>query len=448
MKFSSHIDKAIWITADKILLATYGIVFVKLSLTYLSAESFGIYVIVYNSIFLLVSNFAASFTLQPMMKYVAENRCYKGILPTAALLSIAFYAIIIGTVTVLHEPLAKLFVDEPFSVTSLNHGLSLLPILALSFLPRQFAIFLLQANYRVIAIFFIDLVFIATAILSIVIMDWGSGLAQASDLIYCTIYGYAASSLVAFCVIFPILKKDMRPTTDNAKKIVTFGSFTLLNSWNHSVYEQLDNYVIIALLTPRDLGIYSAAKIFTRVFQLSTQIVQSLVIPVLSRQYARNAWDIVKTIFEKAVCFTTVTLLPISLLFVFLGPWIMSFVAGGTEFEDAAVVLQLSSLLILITPLASMIGSVYLAADKMKIAGLVSFVSIAINLVTTYVMTQFFDVRGTILGQIIAGLVINSIHIYWLRKLGLLHFNWIDMFLRIRDVKGFLTDYLTSRNRK
>lgn len=440
MKFSAHIDKAFWTALDKVLTVAFGFVFMKVSLLYLPVEEWGIFSILYNAIFLLLVNLGSSFALQPLMKFAAETEDTDKIVSVALILNAAFMAVAIAVVLIARDWLALWFASNASEAASIQSAIAAFPLLAAAFFFRNFLIYILQAKYHVIRILIIDGIYFACALGLMAYAIRTGSLATASDLFSINIYAYAISSFAALILSARFLKLRWDEFTMTLKKFWNFGSYGLIGSVGNNIYEQIDHYIIISLLTPRELGVYAAAKIFLRVFSVFTQIIQNLLIPVLSRQFARNAKEIVTVIFEKAVCFSTLSILPLSLIYLFLPELLFGLITKSAEFSSGPAVIRWSALMVLIVPWSSAFGCVYVAANQMRLVTFVNLYAVAINAAITWLMVQTMGVQGAVVALLISSAGFNFVHAHLFKVRNIMTFSWTNVIRRVRDVKNFFID--------
>lgn len=449
MQFSKHIDKAFWIFADKLLTVIFGFLFIRLSLSAIPIEEWGIFSILYYSLFLLIINFGSSLALQPMMKFLAESDDNQTLITAGFIINLLFLALALFVIYFFDDFFVRWFASNAQEGVSIKRTIAWLPVLMVSFVFRNFFIYIFQAKYQVIRIFFIDGVYFISTIALFYAFQTINILSGAADLILINIISYGLSSLTSIALGIQYLKISFREIKHACRKILDFGCFNLVSSIANNIYEQLDQYIVITLLNPKELGIYASMKIFLRIFSVFTQIVQNLLIPVLSRQFANKAREVIMVLFEKAVCFSTIALIPLGLSYLLFPEILLKIITDKGEILDHAVILQIASGFIVFIPWASVFGCVYVAANKMKLALLVNIAAFAINLFFVFFMTKLFGLYGTISGTVISGILVTAINIFIIQKTALVDIRPLSIALRIRDIKYFINDFLTpSKERK
>ncbi len=438
MKFSEHLGKGVWTVTDKVMTVFFGLYFMKLSISSLPVEEYGIFTIIYQSVFLVIVNFGSSFALQPMMKFSAETNDYRSIMTAGLLMNAAFLMIAIGGAIACEPLLVSWFSANLNDAASLSELILLLPLMAVSFFARNYILYILQAKYDLFKLVVIDTIYFLAAIGLMHYMIAEQSLKNAADLFTINIYAYALSSIAAFFITWKYWRFCFRGLASQVKRMYDFGKFSLMSAFANNIYEQSDNYMIISLLSPRELGIYAVAKTFLRVFLLFSQIAQSLLVPVLSRQFARNAKDIILTICEKAVCFSVVLLLPVSAVFILFAGTIIRIMTPNPDFSEAAVIIQWSALLSLFVPWNSVFGCVYVAANQMKTAFYINAATIFLNLFFSWILISLMGVQGAILSVIIINIVAVFLNKWILKRNQLLDITLYRVLCRVSDIKHFI----------
>lgn len=438
MKFSEHIDKGVWTVADKVLTVLFGLYFMKLSISNLPVEEYGLFTIIYQSVFLMIINFGASFALQPMMKFSAETDDFRSIMSAGLLMNAVFMVASVGIVLICEPLLVAWFSSGQSDADSLSRLIMMLPLLTVSFFVRNFILYMLQAKYDLIRLLIIDVVYFASAIGLMHYTIAQNELKNAADLLMINVYAYAVSSVTAFVITTKYWKLGVSGLFSEIKRLYDFGKFSLMSAFANNVYEQTDNYMIISLMSPRELGVYAVAKTFLRVFLIFSQIVQSLLVPVLSRQFAREAKDIILVICEKAVCFSIVLLLPVSVVFLLFAGTILRIMTPNPDFNEAAVIIQWSAILSLFVPWNSVFGCVYVAANRMKTAFYINAAAIFLNLTFSWVLISFMGVQGAVLSVILINIVVAVLNKQILKQILLLDISLIRVVKRLSDIKHFV----------
>lgn len=438
MQFSHHIDKGFWTVADKGLTVLFGLYFMKLAVTHLPATEFGLFTLVYQSFFLLVVNFTASFALQPMLKYAAESDDIRTTMTTGLLMHIGFFSVVM-IVLMAFQPLLIAWTASAASEAAVLSGLfRLLPLLAVAFFIRNHVLYILQAKYHLIRLFLINLVYFITAI---GLLHWQIAehtLNNAADLMHINIVAYAISSAVALLLTLSYWQLTLTGFRRKCREMFDFGKYSLLSALTNNIYEQTDNYIIITLLSPRELGIYAVAKTLMRAYLVFSQVVQALLIPVLSRQYARKATEMIQTICEKAICFSTIALLPMGLAFLFFGPWLISLLTQQAEYAEAGPIIQISAALAIFVPWNAVFGCAYIAAARMVYAAWVNLMTILMNVVFSFFLISWLGLYGVIFALILVHWLTAVINAFVLKKTGIMDLSLLRVFGRIKDIKNFI----------
>jgi lipopolysaccharide exporter len=361
VELGKHLSKGVWGLADKTLPVIYGLGYVFLVIRVLPEEEFGNFVLL-QEIFLIISGLATAFALQPLLKYAAEeNADIASVVTIAFWLNFGFTALSAALVVALSAPLGAVL-HSP----SLPPLLAYVPAMLGASIVRNFTLTLLQSGFRIREVFWVDAAHFLGAPLLVWIFSRMHIFDSAMDLIVINIISLGASSIVGLVLARPLMRWRLRPRAEARKKMWKYGTYSLGGIASYLVYTKADTFILAAFTGPIQVAVYNSAKVFTRVFDMITQVVQMLVLPAVSRLSSQGDHPRLTALVEKAILFSTVMMIPVSLLFLF-GPGLLVQILYGGRYAGAIPILQIFALLSFVVPLLAVGSNTLMGLGRAKV---------------------------------------------------------------------------------
>lgn len=430
MKLSDHLGKGLWGAADKGLPVIYGLGYVALVIRVLPEVELGNFALI-QTIFLIVSGLATGFALHPLLKFASEERSDKSeLIGTALSLYVLFIAICSIFAVLFREPFGRLL-----NSTALGDLLLYLPALLFASFIRNFTLVLLQTRLRIQHVFWTDAVHFLGAIALVYLWSKLNLFDSAYDLVVINLISLGSSSLVGLALSRGLLDVSWKPTAKYVKLFWNYGKFVFGGLLSYLFYSNADYFFLSAFTGPAQVGVYNAVKTFVRIFDTMQQVIQMFILPGASRLSSIGDSRALKALTEKAICFGTIALLPIFLLFVLFARPLMSVVSDG-RFVDAAPLLQLFGLLSFVTAANAVASNVLLGLGHAKEGFLLS---ITVLVVSTMFYLLFVPLWGA-LGATV-GYLASSVLLTWLtvRKVqAFVPFTFREVVARMDDVTQFV----------
>lgn len=375
MEFGKHLSKGLWGIASKALPVVYGIGYVVLVIRVLPEEEFGNFVLI-QEIFLITANLGVALALQPLLKYGAETDAdLKQITGAALWLNFGFVALSSLLLVALRVPLASML-----NAKSLEILLTFIPAMLAATFLRNLCLVLLQTRLRIKEIFWVDAAhFIGAPVLILVYSRMGI-FDSALDLIIINIITLSLSSLVGIALSGNLLRFALFPRRSDVARMWDYGKYSLSSVVSLMFYSKADSFFLAAFSGPVAVAVYNSVKVFARVYEMVTQVVQMFVFPVSSKLAAEGNIDGLKKVLEKAITFSTVAMLPVLVAFLFFAPLIVGTIYGE-KYAEAIPLLRILSVLCLVVPLTSVASSALLGlghARRSFILGTMTLVASAV----------------------------------------------------------------------
>ncbi|MEO8169110.1 MAG: oligosaccharide flippase family protein, partial [bacterium] len=378
-----------------------------------------------------ITGLTNGFPLQPLLKFASEERNDKNELVSTAfslnlILVIVFSALIFST---------RYFIASILNAPALENLLVLLPALLLTSFLRNFSLVLLQTRYRVRQIFWTDATHFMGAIILVYVWSKLHLFDSAYDLVHINLISLGASSLVGLLFSRSLLTITWRPSVVHIKLFWNYGKFVLGGILSYLFYSNADYFFLSAFSGPAQVGVYNAVKTFVRIYDTMQQVIQMFILPGTSRLSSIGDTRSVKVLTEKAICFGTIALMPVFLLFVFFAYPLMSVISAG-RFVEAAPLLRLFGILSFFTAANAVSSSVLLGLGRAKEGFHLSI----ILLVSSIALYSFFVPLWGAMGATVA-FIASSILLTWLtvrKAQQFVPFTFKEIIVRVNDVSQFV----------
>jgi O-antigen/teichoic acid export membrane protein len=434
VELGKHLGKGIWGLADKGLPVFYGVAFVVLVIRVLPEVEFGNFVLV-QEIFLVISGLAQGFALQPLLKFAAEeNSESQGIVSAGFLLNAVFTVLCALVIVVVRQPLSVIL-NSPMLAPLLLY----VPAMLLASLMRNFTLVLLQTRFMIKEIFWIDAVHFLGAPILVYIVSKMQAFDTALDLIVINIISLSASSILGAMLSRSMLSIRLRVDSSDVKKLWDYGKYSLGGIVSYLFSTKSDSFILSAFTGPVQVAVYNSVKVFIRVYDMATQVVQMFVFPAVSRFSSKGEFGTMKVLVEKAILFSTVGMLPVFVLFVGFAWPLVQIVYQG-RYIEAIPMLQMFAVLSFVVPVTAVATNTLLGLGKARLGFIISILSFIASVALYLMCIPLFGAMGAALGYILSSLVLAWLATYHMNTLVPLRFR--DVLARTNDIKQFLRNRL------
>jgi O-antigen/teichoic acid export membrane protein len=402
MEFGKYLAKGIWGLADKALPVVYGVGYVWLVIRVLPEEEFGNFVLV-QEVFLVISGLATAFALQPLLKFSSEeNARLDGVVPASLILNALFVAVASLIVAGCSVPAGQLF-NSP----SLAPLLLYVPAMLAASFFRNFTLTLLQAQFRVQEVFWTDAVHFVGAPFLVWVMSRLHMFGSAMDLVLINLVSLSASSLAGLWCARRLMRMRLRPPREAVRQVWDYGKYSLGGVVSSLFSTKADSFILSAFTGPVQVAVYNSAKVFVRIFEMASQVVQMFVLPAASRLSSQGSFASLKAMTEKSLLFLTLGLLPVTLLFLAF-PEILVRVIYAGKYSEAVPILRIFSLLTFVVPLAAVGSNVLMGLGEARLSFILGVQVLVASLAAFLICIPPWGANGAGAGYLAAS-VITSI---------------------------------------
>jgi O-antigen/teichoic acid export membrane protein len=399
MEFGRYLAKGIWGVADKALPVVYGVGYVWLVIRVLPEDEFGNFVLV-QEVFLVISGLATAFALQPLLKFSSEeNARLEGIVSSSLILDALFVGIASLLVAVCSGAAGRLF-NSP----SLGPLMLYVPAMLAASFFRNFTLTLLQAQFRVREVFWTDAVHFVGAPFLIWVMSRLHMFDSAMDLVVINCVSLSASSLAGLWFARGLMRVRILPPVSALRQTWDYGKYSLGGVVSSLFSTKADSFILSAFTGPVQVAVYNSAKIFVRLYEMSTQVVQMFVLPAASKLSSQGSFASLKTMTEKSILFVTLGLLPVTVLFLAFPELLVRVLYAG-RYTGAEPILRIFAFLTFVVPLASVGSNVIMGLGKARLSFVLGMQVLAVSLAAFLICIPPWGVVGAGAGYVLAAFI-------------------------------------------
>ena len=396
MEVGKHLRAGLWGVADKMLAVVYGLGYVWLVIRVLPEEEFGNFVLV-QEVFLLISGLATAFALQPLLKFAAEEEPdLTGVVSAALWLNAGFVLVASLLVVVASGPAGALF-NSP----SLSPLLLYVPALLAASFARNFTMTLLQAKFRIQEVFWMDALHFLGAPFLVWIVSRLHAFDTALDLIIINLASLGSSSLLGLWFARRMAHVTFRPPRDAVRRVWDYGKYTLGGIISSLFSTRADSFILSAFTGPVQVAVYNSAKVFVRLYEMASQVVQMFVLPAASLLSSKGDEASLKALTEKTILFLTIGLLPICFVFLLFPDSMVGLLYGG-RYAGAIPVIRIFSLLTFLIPLLAVGSNVIMGVGDARLSFVLGIQSLAVSLAAFLVIIPAAGVLGAAIAYVTA----------------------------------------------
>jgi O-antigen/teichoic acid export membrane protein len=434
VELGKYLGKGIWGLADKGLPVIYGVAFVVLVIRVLPEEQFGNFVLV-QEIFLIISGLVQGFALQPLLKFAAEDETgSRGIINAGFLLnagSTLFFAFIIVAMRVSLGGLLNSPLLPPL--------LLFVPAMLIASVMRNFTLVLLQTQFRIKEIFWVDAVHFLGAPVLVYAVSKMHLFDTALDLIIINIVSLAVSSLLGVAFTWSMLSFRLTAGRGDIRKLWDYGKYSLGSNISFLFTTKSDSFFLSAFAGPVLVAVYNSVKVFIRLYDMATQVVQMFIFPAVSRLSARGEKGNLKILIEKSILFSTVGMTPVFLLFIAFASPLVRIVYQG-RYMEAIPMLQWFAVLSFVVPATAVASNALLGLGQAKLGFQVSLISFIASVLFYVLLIPLLGMLGATLGYLLSAIVLGWLSLHYMNRF--IPVTTREVLVRVQDIMHFIKNGL------
>jgi lipopolysaccharide exporter len=286
-----------------------------------------------------------SLALQAMVNFGMDESRRAQALTISAVIHTAFVTVCTLAVYLARAEVARFF-NEPALVAALGY----LPFVSLGFLLRNYFLKVAQLHIDTRATFFIDLAWIGTTVILIVLGWVGRTLVDANDMMVISALASGASSLAGLWLFRNRVRFTRVFDREYGIRMIRFGIAQCGSAATMVLQTQGDTLILKKFASSAIVGNYDTAKKFFRGFEALRDAGALFVYPAVAKLTAERRGDELVLLLEKMIGFMVIVITPIVIL-VWLGPtdYLFNLVYKG-KYQEAAMIFKYLSLAALAIP--------------------------------------------------------------------------------------------------
>lgn len=424
---------AVWAAADKALPVFYGIAIILIAVKSLPKDEWGAWTI-FSVIFMVISLVCDFFVLQPMVKIASEHATDPRPTITSGFILYSTLSILLaGGVVLFAEPLATV-VKTPEAAPCFR----LMLWIVLANIVRSHAIRVLQINYRIVAIFLVDLVYFAGLIALMIHGRIAATFTHSTDLVLYNIISFSASSLLGFALAVRGLSPRLEGSVVATRRLAQVGLHQGGTGILTVLQQQSDVLIVGGMRGGTAAGVYGAARTFFRFFDSVRDAAQLLLVPATSRAHSQERIEAVAEVTELATAALVVLMFPLTIGMILLAPTIIPAVLP--RFPESIDEFQWLMANGFVAPFVIVPSAVLLGIGHTRDLFRGTFVGTAILIVGGMILTWFFGSVGMAAG-VLAGTSVTAFLLTG-RMNRYVHFTFTSVLRRSRSFGPILRNRL------
>ncbi|MEK9135541.1 MAG: oligosaccharide flippase family protein, partial [Bacteroidota bacterium] len=309
------------------------------------------------------------------------------------------------------------------------------PAMLAASLMRNFTLVLLQTRFMIKEIFWTDAVHFLGAPLLVYIVSKMNKFDTALDLILINVVSLSASSVVGWRLSRSMVSVKMKVDVAEAKKLWDYGRYSLGGIVSYLFNTKSDSFILSAFTGPVQVAVYNSVKVFIRVYDMATQVVQMFIFPAVSKLSSKGEDGTLKAVLEKAILFSTVGMLPVFFGFIIMASPLVSIVYQG-RYVEAIPMLQMFAVLSFMVPITAVASSTLLGLGQARIGFIISVQSLVGSIVLYLVCIPLLGVTGATIGYILSSSLLAWLSTYNMNRF--IPMTARAIVARTNDIRQFL----------
>lgn len=234
------------------------------------------------------------------------------------------------------------------------------------------------------------------------------------------ITSYIISAIAAICLLAVILRNKSRRSNNSnfnetAKTLLGYGAPLYLSTLIAGFIPILKNLILAFFTTDSDIGNYKAAINFATLLTVLAIPITTALLPAFSK-LTDSTHRKITNFFKLANKYTTILVIPASLLMIILSNDIVQIIYG-TTYRSASSYLAINCILYFLVGLGYLVlPSFYNGIGKTRITLKMSLITFIILLALAPLLTKVFSVAGLIISFLIGSTASNIYGLLYVRR--------------------------------
>ncbi|MDP4199620.1 MAG: oligosaccharide flippase family protein [Bacteroidota bacterium] len=409
MRFSEHLGKGAWAFASRALPLVYAIALIMVARA-IPREEYGT-LQVFQALFGMLFTFSDGFALQAIVKFGVEpNVNLEELVTTTVALFVAFLSVSLTILLIFSS-----FVASILNIAALTQLLPWLALFAIFTMPRVVFAKVLQTNFRMKEIFFVDFANFGMAAIVLVVLLTSGHVHSATDVIRVTIATGLLSSVVATILVRPFLKFRPKYSRSMLSRISNFVRYQAAMGVASTAQQNFDTLVVSGFAGATGAAVYGVAKMLFRGFDVVRETMTLFVFPAASKYYSRKDIPTLRAILEKSVSLLYLVMIPAGILLEIVAPTLFHLLYG-TKYDASVPIFRLLLMAITIFPIQMVFGVAMSGMGKIKELFRMFVLSLIVNVILATILLATIGITGAAIAFVVASAVQAVQFLIYIRK--------------------------------
>jgi stage V sporulation protein B len=200
------------------------------------------------------------------------------------------------------------------------------------------------------------------------------------------------------------------------KKMISFGSKTLLSNAINLINYQADILMIGYFLSSTELGIYSVSIMFAKVIWILPDSIQKTTFPLISEYYANGMKDPITIVVDRCMKYSCILLVLSSIFILFFGKYIIYY-TFGSKFEQAYLSLNILLIGTVVYGITKSVGSIFASVGKINIVYKIPLTSAILNIVLNSLLIPIYKINGAAVATTLSFIISSILTVYFIESL-------------------------------
>jgi len=410
MRFANYLKQGLWAALDKALPVIYGVGFIFAVVRVLSKEEFGLLGL-FQAVFLFIQMADQTLVQIPLAKFLSAREENGWAIPTSFLLSFCVF-ILSAIACLIGAPLLAALMNAP----ELAKLLALMPTLVAAFYIKNLTSQICVAHHWVRRLFVIDAVYFLGSLIILLVWHAAFKLSTTNQVIWINIYAATAASLLSIVLTWEALKKAGRQISSaHFNEFLAFGKYSLGGGLGNFLYAQIDIFLIGYFYDPVKVAVYRAGKIIFQFYNIISQAMQVVLLPLVSRFDAAGQREELRALAEKSICFLFIVLLPLHLLLIFGAELLLNAVYHG-KYNEAAAILRVLVFGAFFIPPGTVGSNIQMGMGKSKVSFRFVILVAVFNIAANVVLLPSAGILGGALSTTLSMVLGSTLQFLYMRK--------------------------------
>jgi O-antigen/teichoic acid export membrane protein len=284
-------------------------------------------------------------------------------------------------------------------------------------------------------LFLIDAIYFLGSLAILISLRIADILAAATQVIFANVFTACAASVAGVFATWQALRQSRwRIQFGEIVRFLTFSKYSLGAGLGAYLNAQLDVIFVAHFYGPVSVGIYRAGKIIYRLYNAFSQATQVVILPLASKLEAAHQREDLRVLFEKAIFFSYLILIPLNFALLLSAGWIFSQLYAG-RYDESVPVFRWLLIGAFLLPWGTIGINLLLGAGKPDWTFRITWIVVVFYSFCSFVLVRHVGIEGAALANVIGTLLGAVLTTAFVKNLT--RFTWRGILQRHADVSSF-----------